>query len=356
MRAGLALLALLGLALLAAAILAASGSRFLRWLEGPLRPAPPAAVEGYLLCTWNVENLFDDRDDPTFSDEMEDYFGRNPKMLQLKLDHLAAVILKMNGGRGPDILSVVEVENRRAAELLMARLNEGLSESLRYNELIQHDNRSGRKIGPAIITRLPVRASRTRIFGTRRILEGQVEVEGMPLVIQASHWTSRLTDKTGVKRSEYARACYQGFLDRYWEDPDVDMVLCGDFNDTPSDVSVRSQLRAIADIARAPINAHQPWLWDLTARIEAEGFGTYWHAGRWEVLDHIVASPGLADRKGWTVRPETLDVVAPPFGGHPRRFGGPRERGARGASDHFPITVRLRVNIPPPPPAPAPKA
>lgn len=351
----LGLLGLLAAAMLVAALAVSSGLKVADWLgEGPLRRAPAPSGGGYLLCTWNVENLFDDRDDPAFHDEMEDFFGRNPRMLGRKLDNLAKVLLAMNGGRGPDILAVVEVENRRAVELLMARLNEGLSESDRYAEIVHHDNRSGRPIEPAIITRLPVRASQTRGFGSRRIVEGQVEVEGLPLVVQVSHWTSRRTDETGTKRSEYARECYRGFLARYGRNQAVDMVLCGDFNDTPSDVSVRNHLRAIADISRIKQDPRQPWLWDLTARLEEEGLGTYKFGRRWEVLDHIVASPGLADAKGWAIRPETLEVDPPPFGGRPRRFGGPGEAEPRGASDHLPVTVRLRANIPKPATVPGP--
>src|SRR5512135_27540 len=93
---------------------------WLLWDDAPPPPAPrpPAPAEGYLFCSWNVENLFDDRDDPRNHDEDEDWFGRNPDVVQEKVRLLAQALLVQNDGRGPDILAAVEVESLRAAELL----------------------------------------------------------------------------------------------------------------------------------------------------------------------------------------------------------------------------------------------
>src|SRR3954471_15966888 len=90
------------------------------WLldQGPGRrlagPVPAPTREGYLFCSWNAENLFDDQDDPKSHDEDEDWFGRHPEMVRRKVELLADALLRQNEGRGPDILALVEVENRRA--------------------------------------------------------------------------------------------------------------------------------------------------------------------------------------------------------------------------------------------------
>src|SRR3954463_175655 len=76
------------------------------------RPKPPPSAEGYLFSTWNVENLFDDQDDPRNHDDEEDWFGRNPEAVHQKVALLTRALLAQNGGRGPDILALVEVENR----------------------------------------------------------------------------------------------------------------------------------------------------------------------------------------------------------------------------------------------------
>ncbi len=355
-------------------------------LRGPSRPAPapapapgpaprapsPKSEAGYLLCTWNVENLFDDRDDPASRDEDEDWFGQHPEMVRVKVGHLADAILRLDEGRGPDILAIVEVESRRAAELLRDALNARLPSELRYDGLVHRDNLTGRRIEPALLTRLRVagegpepsvdlgtilgRGPRGRKggphdFGIRRILEARLEADGAPLTVIVSHWTSRLTDQTDEKRSAYADALYDAFLDLRASDPGADVVLCGDFNDEPGDTALVSHLHVTGDPGLVRAADRRPKLLDLMSGRDPERFGTYVFRGRWEILDHVVCSPGLLDGRGWRVLPETLRVVNDfPLRSNtdrrPFRFGGPESRATRGYSDHFAVTVRLVVDRP----------
>lgn len=318
----------------------------------PPRPRPPAVevpVESVLFCTWNVENLFDDRDDPRSHDEDEDWFGRSPDAVRQKLDLLARVLIAQNGGRGPDILAIVEVENRRAVELLRETLNSRLPTEWRYDGVIHRDNVSGRRIEPAVITRLPIRDDLTRDFGPRRILEAHVEARGAPLVILISHWTSRVRDGTEEKRAAYAETLYDAFLRLARGNPAVDVLIAGDFNDEPEDPSLRNYLHTTDEPSQARAGAARPLLFDLTARLDPQTQGTYFYSGHWQILDHIIASPGLLDPTGWEILPETLHTENDPelrFGRNrrPWRFGGPKSDAPRGPSDHFALTVRLRIN------------
>src|SRR5688572_14468204 len=73
----------------------------------------------FLFCHWNIENLFDDEDNGRKGPGDRDYdplYAHNPDLLKLKLDKLTEAILRMNNGKGPDILALVEVEGVRAAE------------------------------------------------------------------------------------------------------------------------------------------------------------------------------------------------------------------------------------------------
>src|SRR5262249_16775883 len=142
--------------------------------------------------------------------EYDTWLSSNPQALQQKLDRLTEVLLKMNGGRGPDILALVEGESLRAAQLLQQALNAKLSDpSLHYKEPLMKEVAVGRHIAPTIITRLPVVRDRTRSYDkSMRIVEGRITVEGKELVVIASHWTSRLTDKTGKSRAKYADKIY----------------------------------------------------------------------------------------------------------------------------------------------------
>ena len=202
---------------------------------------PPAG--GYLFRSWNVENFFDDQDDPKVHDQDEDWFGRRPDLVREKVGRLVEAILLDNDGRGADVLALVEVENFRAVELLRDVLNARLAEPLRYRNIVFRENRSGRHIAPAVLTRLNVRDDLTRDYGIRRILEAHLEAEGVPLVVIVSHWTSRVTDKTELKRSAYADAVYRAFLRNFRDDPTVDVILSGDFNDDSGSPAMIDGLR-----------------------------------------------------------------------------------------------------------------
>jgi hypothetical protein len=318
----------------------------------PIPPPPAARPGGYVFCAWNVENLFDDVDDPHDHDPDEDWFAENPEAVRQKLDRLAEALLLQNGGRGPDVLAVVEVESRRAAELLRETLNRKLSPHDHYVGLVHRDNRTGRRIEPAVLSRFPVRDDLTRGFTPLRILEAHiVGPEGAPLVVLACHWTSRIRDGSVDRRAVYAEAVYRAVAELTARDPRADVLVAGDFNDEPDDPSVVDGLRAVADADEVLASARDGGsllLLNITARLKARGEGTYVHNGRREVFDQIVASPGLLDPAGWRVRPESVRVEDWPQlrtgrDGRPWRFGGPSFQGPRGTSDHFAVSVRLEV-------------
>lgn len=331
----------------------------------PQAPRIAGASDGYLFCFWNVENLFDDRDDGRTGPgdkEYDGWFARDHRSLELKLSHLSEALLKLNDGKGPDILALVEVENTRAAELLQKALNQRLSdESLHYQHLLMKELSAGRHIAPAILTRLPVNGSRTQLHGRRqRILEGRIEVDGHELVILATHWTSRLTDKDGSHRANYADQIYGRFKGMFRSNPKVDVLICGDFNDPPDARSVTQHLHATGDInlvqpakpgdlesIRAP--GVDPMLLSLFAYKEPEDrTGTHFYQGKWFTFDQIVVSPGMLDTAGWSCDPSSAQIVNTLFRPgdkqrRPWRFGNEHDKAQRGYSDHFPVTVRLRV-------------
>lgn len=312
------------------------------------------SADGYLFCFWNVENLFDDREDGrTGADREYDlWFARDPAALQLKFDHLSDALIGLNGGKGPDILALAEVESVRAAELLRDALNKRLAdETLHYQHLLMKEVNGGRHIAPAILTRLPVKANRTQLHGhQQRILEGHIAVNNHDLVVLASHWTSRVTDERGDKRARYGDQIYGLFKAMYRSNPDVDFLVCGDFNDPPDAPSVTQHLHATGDLEKVRQAGSEPLLFNLFAGKDPEaGFGTHYHQGKWYTFDQIVVSPALVNSAGgWSCDPASAHTVNTLFRPgdrqkRPWRFGNPRDRFERGYSDHFPVTVRLKV-------------
>ena len=321
--------------------------------ESAPAPSSPVSAPGpaeFLFCHWNVENFFDDKNDGRTGPGDKEYdplFAEHPELLKLKLAKLTEAILKMNAGKGPDILSIVEVENLRAAELLKGALNAKLADpKLHYEHILMKEIAGGRHIAPAILTRLPVVKDRTRTLGSRqRILEGRVVVNGHELIIIASHWTSRLQDgKKG--RADYADKIYGAANAIYRSNPAADFLISGDFNDDPDDESVVKHLHATGDI-QAVRSGDPLRLLNLFAGKNPNEFGTHYYK-QWHIFDQILVSPGMLDSKGWSADPSSIRVVndlhkAKDKLKRPWRFGSEHEKGERGYSDHFPVTVRLRV-------------
>ncbi len=319
----------------------------------PLAEPETPSADQPLFCFWNVENLFDDQQDRRTGPGDEEYdrwFSQDPQALKLKLARLVEALLQMNGGKGPDILAVVEVESMRAADLLRQALNQRLADSAwHYQHVLMKEISGGRHISPAIITRLPVLGNRTRAHGNRlRILEGHLVVDGHELVVIASHWSSRLRPGSDQSRAAYADKIYGAVNAMFKNNPLVDVLVCGDFNDSPADKSVAHHLRATTDLAAVRSGQELRLFHLMGDKDPAQGFGTHYYR-KWFIFDQMVVSPGMLDQSGWSCQPasvQTINALNKPGDPlrRPWRFGAEKDSGPRGYSDHFPVTVRLRLH------------
>ncbi len=305
----------------------------------------------FVFCHWNVENFFDDHNDGRTGPGDKEYdslFADNPELLKLKLAKLTEAILKMNGGKGPDILALVEVESVKAAELLQKALNDKLGDKApHYENVLMKEVSAGRHIAPAILTRLPVIKDRTKSLDrNHRILVGHIMVNDHELIVIASHWTSRLQETGKKGRADYADKIYGAANAMYKSNPDVDFLVSGDFNDDPDDDSVANHLHGTADTQAVRSGASLKLL-NVFAAKDAKEFGTHYYK-QWHIFDQILLSPGMLDDKGWTSDPKSVQVFnelhrANDKQRRPWRFGGANEKKERGYSDHFPVLVKLRL-------------
>ena len=167
----------------------------------PAEPVSPARSEDPAelgFAFWNLENLFDTRDDPTNpgDDEFLPPTGWDEARYARKLDHLASVIAAID----PHLLGVCEIENRRVLEDLLRdpRLAE---KGYRIEHLDSPDRRG---IDLALLHRPPFALAggdRAVLLHpielgegkgpTRGILEVNLAVGGAPLVVLVNHWPSR---------------------------------------------------------------------------------------------------------------------------------------------------------------------
>jgi len=320
----------------------------------PGPPLPPGA-KSVVLCVWNMENLFDDRDDrrrPGVDEDYDNWFAQDPASRNAKYSKLAGWLLKQNNGIGPDIIVGNEIESLRAAELLQQELNAGLpADAPRYNHVAMDEFDGGRHIAPCVISRYPL--SGTRRLGSRfRILEVRVTANGHEMTLVASHWTSQVTQKADEReggRYNYAAVILDSYAVAVRSNPKLDYLVCGDFNDTPDSDVVANALRLTADRALVTPAADPPRLFGPLSAKDPAQFATV-NYGKPEIFDHVGLSPGMLDDEGWGY---VADSVQVPTDGlirqgtrvrRPWRFGSPRDDAVgRGYADHFPVVVTLKV-------------
>jgi endonuclease/exonuclease/phosphatase family metal-dependent hydrolase len=320
---------------------------------------PPPAVlfppgsRSVLFCVWNMENLFDDRNDhhPPPDAEFDSWFAEYPAVRIEKYQHISSALLKFNDGKGPDIIVGNEVESLRAAELLKDALNASLpAGAARYEHIaVKELSNAGRHIAPAVISRFPL--GRTRTLGHRqRILETHVTVNGHDLDLVASHWTSQLSDDGHRQvggRHGYATVIEENYREACRANPKVDYLVCGDFNDTPNSEPVVQTLHMVSDYHKVVAGETPPRLFGLLSGRPPSEYGTIYYK-KPLIYDQIGVSPGMFDDIGWGYDPASVRVpaeglVEPGAARHPWRFGSPKDTHRRGYSDHLPVLVTLKV-------------
>lgn len=325
-----------------------------------------AASPTFYVASWNVENLFDNRDDPRKPGDNE-FLANDPttrwtdERLEQKLAHIAQVIRFMNDAQGPDILGLVEIETPALVEDLIQRLR-GRDYAYVYGEspdrrgidvALLYDKRRFAFVGseryrvprPAPLTRDILRVTLSTRSGAR-------------LHCFVNHWPSR---GIGVQESIPQRQAAARVLRRQIEvirrrEPSAAILAFGDFNDTPEDASIAETVQALSPPAEAPTakSAKADTLYNLALPLARTGQGTHAYCARgrkeWQMLDQIIASaPLLRPTAPLSYVPDSFEIIRPPFmlERHGWRCGVPiptfqgegRYRG--GFSDHLPVGIQL---------------
>jgi endonuclease/exonuclease/phosphatase family metal-dependent hydrolase len=230
---------------------------------------------------------------------------------------------------GPDLVALQEVESERALADL-ARGLEGLG--YRYQVFVPQP---GVVTGVAFLSRLPVLRVRALPVGSfqqeplRQIVEIEVEHRGHRLRVLNNHWKAKTE---GARETAPGRKAAAEVLARrvgrvLAEEPEADLLALGDFNQNLEELEPWARAAGLDD----------PWV-----EVPAERRGSAVFRGAWQTPDHVLLSPGLRDRRGFSLPRNAFRVVREGFllearTGFPRRFA------AGGASDHLPLLLRLRV-------------
>jgi len=327
------------------------------------RDAAPASVT---IMTFNVENLFDNIDDPGKEDrtflaladkqsaehkaacaqiEVERWRAQcldwdwSDDIVARKLERIAAAILQVDDGRGPDIVAMQEVENVGILE----RLRKEYLAAAGYRPAILIEGDDLRGIDVAFLSRLETRdeaqlhridfsgIDERRVQDTRGILEATfVRPDGSLLTGFAVHFPAPF-HPTAMREAAYRRLNEL----RAALPPDRDAFAAGDFNTT-----------SVEDREQDMLGRFVRPFWTVAHEVGCAGCkGTNYYELRddWSFLDMILWSPAT-DRGGkatWVLRADSVHIANHAPGqtradGTPWRFEMP---GGDGVSDHWPMVA-----------------
>ncbi len=320
----------------------------------------------YFVAWWNVENLFDNEASPRRTEKLQralgkDLVGWTEALRDTKIDQLVSVIVEMNGGAGPDLLGVCEVENEFVVQRLVDRVNAQLPAR---NYQVEHaDLSDGRGIDVSFIydpAFFSVPANETfhhvvvRRTGTREIVQVNFQTHrGRALTVFGNHWPSRSggapSESEGYREiaGETLAYFHQRALEVHGKDTPV--LAMGDFNDEPFDSSLVNHALSTRERTKV-MNGTSPRLWNLMWPLMGTRPASYYFSNDPNMLDQFLVNKNMAKTKSpIRVDPATIRVFQLPVmfdAGKdypvPIRFGGMGKTvNQNGFSDHYPITVQV---------------
>lgn len=310
----------------------------------------------FRVMSWNVENLFDTHHDTLKNDHefLPDALRHwNYKRYKKKLADMARVIVAVGGWNAPALVGLCEVENDTVLRDLTQR---SPLKELNYR-YVMTDSPDLRGIDVALLYRrdlfklLSSRSVRIPPFKQHRPTRDLLHVSGLLLTgdtldIFVCHLPSR---SGGAKESEPYRLHTARILHKETDSllhirRHPQLIIMGDFNDYPSNKSIREILEA----GIPPTTAASPHkLYHLLARKAiSRNFGSYKYHGEWGLLDHLIVSGTLLDSSSAFYTDESkANVFQSSFlltqdlkygGKEPfRMYKGMKYQG--GISDHLPI-------------------
>ncbi len=317
----------------------------------------------YTIAFWNAENLFDVADSPRRTEKLQRTLGKElqgwtQEVLDRKIQQLASVIKQMNGGKGPDLLGLAEVENQYVLELLVAALA-----PINRNFGIAHsDSPDNRGIDVAFLFDQDRLKAEERFYhfvmrrtATRDIVQVNFRTSGgKAIVVIGNHWPSR---SGGELESEAYRiiagetlAYFHERIRQVQNDDDIAVIALGDFNDEPFS-------RSLVDYALSErcqtkvVNAQNAKFLNLMWPLMGQNSGTHYFDNYANMLDQCLVSKGLlTGRSGFKTETESIiifrvpEMVKPGEYPGPIKFGRPssKDLNMNGYSDHFPILVQVQ--------------
>lgn len=316
--------------------------------------------------TFNVENLFDTKDDKGKNDEtflpkklkqskahkakckkIAVFKWRkqcldldwSDKAVKRKMQYLSEVIRLTNNGKGPDVLFLQEVENIS----VLKQWRDNYLSDLGYKNIVLLEGNDVRGIDVAILTKLAVKGDAQlksipfkgmepwRVKDTRGLLEatlilpGGEEMTAMSVHLPAPYHPFKYREQSLNFIDSIIKTKKKGHI----------MIAAGDFN-IPSEEDKKQKLlkRTVQDN------------WMVSHKVGCQGcLGTTYYPPKksWSFLDLMLLSNSLNDGKGWELDKKSVAIInmhkeQKTKKGHPKSFN---EINGTGVSDHWPIYLEI---------------
>ena len=314
----------------------------------------PAKVK-FDLMSYNVENLFDTINDPNKADEDFTPTGKLQWNTSKYYEHLSHTVdaITNKGTNFPAIVGLIEVEN---GTVLNDLVNTSYLKGKGY-QVVWYEGPDERGIDVAMIydsnkvtiigsRPIPVILESVTDPNTRDILKVSAKIGNENFELFVNHWPSR---RGGQDESEMHRIKAASVLRKEVDqilsvNPKSNIICMGDFNDFPSNKSVRDVLQA--GVSKPGDSNGHSVLFNMMSDFEALKKGTHFYKGEWSPLDQFMVSYEMFDNKCIDVN--SYEVVSYDFIMYTSKDGvksparvyvGDSYKG--GYSDHLPILMHV---------------
>lgn len=305
---------------------------------------------------WNVENLFDTKndkyvDDREFTPEGKKHWtDKKMRLKQLRIEQIFREIKQdREYRRYPDIVAFAETENREVFESTLDNIDHA-NYKIDYHE--SPDPRGidiGLAWNPARMEFTGSKPYEVRLEsgrGTRYVIVAGFMTSSHPFSVVLNHWPSRSFDAkwSEPKRIAAAKVARHIVDSLATRNPMAEIIVMGDFNDHPNDRSIRAVLGSSFDRDKV-LHSENRLLYNCWNDTDAPG--TYYFRKRWRRIDQILVSPALLDGKGLQIGRTSFRVFS-----IPEMYSRPgttlystfqRGKFKGGFSDHLPLILNIGV-------------
>jgi len=314
------------------------------------------------IAFYNVENLFDTINNPNTFDDDYTRKGKNnytSKIYWDKIEKLSTVISQIGFNKtntSPALIGLAEIENRFVLQDL---INAKKLKNKQY-QIIHFDSPDVRGIDVALLYQekyfTPIsqekfevklwEASGKRIY-TRDILlvSGILDSELIHIIV--NHWPSRRGGqiKSNPKREKAAYITQKIINKINLENENAKIIVMGDFNDDPTDKSIKIGLKASAELELIPNTLYNPM-----EKMYKNGLNTLGYRDGLNLFDQILMSDDCISLdknyiffkfyKAGIFNPNYIITQKGRYKGYPfRSFQYNNYTG--GYSDHYPVYIYL---------------